>query len=82
MIGSTMADSHSDVVAITQLVNLYGLAATRSRCRAHRRPRRTRQARHIKSPACVHTELADCQRLTAESRTIDPLLTNLLGGAD
>ena len=30
MIGSTMADSHSDVVAITQLVNLYGLAATRT----------------------------------------------------
>jgi hypothetical protein len=26
MIGSTMANSHRDVVASTQLVNLYGLA--------------------------------------------------------
>ena len=42
--------------------------------RAHRRPRRTRQARHIKSPACVHTELADCQRLTIESLTIAPFI--------
>jgi hypothetical protein len=70
-----MADSHSDVVAITQLVNLYGLAATRSRCRAHRRPRRcARHAGHIKSPACVHTELADCQRLTIESLTTAPFI--------
>jgi hypothetical protein len=30
----------------------------------------------------VHAKRADCQRLPAESLTIDPLLTNLLGGAD
>ena len=59
-----MADSHSDVVAITQLVNLYGLAATRSRCRVHRRPRRCAR----------HTELADCQRLTIESLTTAPFI--------